>query len=87
MSTETRNKQHFSLSFITMLLTFIFVLNGHTALAADYEPNQLLGSTNWEGTYVYDAQGNDVTSQNSGFIGRAKYDATTNRYEFFDKQM
>lgn len=86
MSTETRNKQHFILSFITMLLTFIFVLNGHTALAADYEPNQLLGSTNWGGTYVYDAQGNDVTSQNSGFIGRAKYDATTNRYEFFDKQ-
>ena len=46
--------------------------------------NEILGSTNWQGTIVTDEQGNDVTSQNSNFIGLAKYDTKSNHYEFFD---
>lgn len=68
-----------------MALLFVFV-GGTPMFAANFEPNSVLGSTNWEGTFVYDAKGNDVTDKNSNFIGRAKYDATTNRYEFFDKK-
>lgn len=79
-------KKKIALLFATFALMFIAVLHGSSVEAADYEPNTILGATNWEGTFVYDAQGNDVTNLNSGFIGRAKYDATTNRYEFFDKQ-
>ncbi len=49
------------------------------------KPGQdLLGSTNWQGTTVTDQNGNDVTALNAGFIGLARYDATTNRYEFYD---
>ncbi|MGX7243905.1 DUF4822 domain-containing protein [Enterococcus quebecensis] len=79
-------KDTYVCALFTLLFTLLAVTSGAKAFAAEFEPNQLIGSTNWEGTFVYDAQGNDVTSQNSSFIGRAKYDATTNRYEFFDKQ-
>lgn len=86
MKKEMKKKQVYVFSLTALLLAFVFLFSGNRVSAAAYEPNQVLGSTNWEGTFVYDAKGNDVTSQNSGFIGRAKYDATTNRYEFFDKQ-
>lgn len=45
---------------------------------------EILGSTLWVGTTVTDADGNDLTAENSQFISVAKYDAKTNKYEFFD---
>lgn len=45
---------------------------------------KLLGSTNWQGTRVYDKKGTDLTKENAGFIGLAKYDTKTGKYEFFD---
>ncbi len=50
------------------------------------ELTNVLGDTNWQGTKVYDKDNNDLTSQNMGFIGLAKYDADTAKYEFFDKE-
>ncbi len=47
--------------------------------------SNILASTNWQGTKVYDEEGNDLTEENSNFIGLAKYDQETSRYEFFDK--
>ncbi|MGE6537973.1 DUF4822 domain-containing protein [Bacillus luti] len=44
----------------------------------------ILGETNWKGTKVYDKDHNDLTKENQNFIGLAKYDATTARYEFFN---
>ncbi len=44
----------------------------------------VLGQTLWNGTKVLDEKGNDVTKENQGFISLAKFDATTNQYEFFD---
>lgn len=46
----------------------------------------ILGSTNWQGTRVYDKDNNDLTKENTGFIGLAKYDAETGHYESFDAQ-
>ncbi|MBO0440648.1 DUF4822 domain-containing protein [Candidatus Enterococcus ikei] len=46
--------------------------------------NKILGKTNWQGTKVYDKDNNDLTAENANFIGLAKYDAETGRYEFFD---
>ncbi|EIA19134.1 putative lipoprotein [Listeria fleischmannii subsp. coloradonensis] len=43
----------------------------------------LLSSTNWQGTKVYDENGTDLTSENQNFIGLAKYEADTGRYEKF----
>jgi len=49
------------------------------------EPGRvLLGSKLWNGTVVKDANGNDVTDANQMFISLAKFDADTNRYEFFN---
>lgn len=48
------------------------------------EMASILGSTNWQGTRVYDEAGNDLTEQNANFIGLAKYDAEVGKYEFFD---
>lgn len=45
----------------------------------------ILSSTNWQGTKVYDKNKNDLTKENANFIGLAKYDDETARYEFFDK--
>jgi ribosomal protein S6E (S10) len=45
----------------------------------------ILSSTNWQGTKVYDKDKNDLTKENANFIGLAKYDDETARYEFFDK--
>jgi len=48
------------------------------------EMADLLGSTNWQGTRVYDKDNNDLTKENANFIGLAKYDSETGHYEFFD---
>lgn len=48
------------------------------------EMANVLSSTNWQGTRVYDKDNNDLTKENAGFIGLAKYDSETGRYEFFD---
>lgn len=47
---------------------------------------KILGETNWQGTKVYDKENNDLTKENANFIGLAKYDGDTGRYEFFDAQ-
>ncbi|MGL5041792.1 MAG: DUF4822 domain-containing protein, partial [Culicoidibacterales bacterium] len=39
----------------------------------------------WSGTVVKDMSGNDLSAYNSGFLGLARYDSTSNRYEFFNK--
>lgn len=54
-------------------------------LTKGQEMAAILGSTNWQGTKVYDKDNNDLTKENANFIGLAKYDAETARYEFFDK--
>lgn len=53
-------------------------------LTKGQEMMNLLGSTNWQGTKVYDKDNNDLTKENANFIGLAKYDSETGRYEFFD---
>jgi len=55
-----------------------------TTKGVDY--TKILSETDWQGTTVKDASGTDLTAENSGFIGLAKYDAETNYYEFFDKE-
>ncbi|MFC0272950.1 DUF4822 domain-containing protein [Metabacillus herbersteinensis] len=49
------------------------------------EMARILSRTNWQGTKVYDKNKNDLTKENANFIGLAKYDNETARYEFFDK--
>lgn len=44
----------------------------------------ILSDTNWQGTRVLDKDKNDLTKENTNFIGLAKYDAKSGRYEFFD---
>ncbi|MCM3201413.1 DUF4822 domain-containing protein [Bacillus cereus] len=44
----------------------------------------ILSETNWQGTRVYDKDKNDLTKENANFIGLAKYDAKSGRYEFLD---
>ncbi|MFJ5762695.1 DUF4822 domain-containing protein [Neobacillus sp. NPDC093182] len=53
--------------------------------AKGQELANILSSTNWQGTKVYDKEKNDLTKENANFIGLAKYDDETARYEFFDK--
>ncbi|WP_042348722.1 DUF4822 domain-containing protein [Bacillus massiliigorillae] len=53
-------------------------------LTKGQEMVNVLSSTNWQGTRVYDENNNDLTKENTGFIGLAKYDSKTGRYEFFD---
>lgn len=50
------------------------------------EMADVLSSTNWQGTRVYTQDNNDLTKENAGFIGLAKYEAKTGRYEFFDAE-
>ncbi|MED4692073.1 DUF4822 domain-containing protein, partial [Peribacillus frigoritolerans] len=40
----------------------------------------------WQGTVALDEKGNDVSSYNSNYLGLAKYDDKTNKYEFFDSK-
>jgi hypothetical protein len=44
---------------------------------------EILGKTLWNGTKVVDEAGNDVTEFNENFISLAKFEANTNKYEFF----
>lgn len=53
-------------------------------LTKGQDMESVLSSTNWQGTRVYDKDYNDLTKENAGFIGLAKYDSETGRYEFFD---
>ncbi|AOH53461.1 DUF4822 domain-containing protein [Peribacillus muralis] len=48
------------------------------------EMANILSNTNWQGTKVYDKDNHDLTKENANFIGLAKYDAKSGRYEFFD---
>ncbi|MEH6937270.1 DUF4822 domain-containing protein [Bacillus sp. JJ664] len=48
------------------------------------EMSNILSSTNWQGTRVYDKNHQDLTKENVNFIGLAKYEAKSGRYEFFD---
>lgn len=48
------------------------------------EMSNILSSTNWQGTRVYDKNNQDLTKENANFIGLAKYDEKSGRYEFFD---
>lgn len=53
-------------------------------LTKGQEMANILSSTNWQGTKVYDKNKNDLTKENANFIGLAKYDSKSGRYEFFD---
>lgn len=53
-------------------------------LTKGQEMANILSSTNWQGTRVYDKDNNDLTKENANFIGLAKYDGKSGRYEFFD---
>ncbi|WP_249650663.1 DUF4822 domain-containing protein, partial [Lysinibacillus sp. D4A3_S15] len=53
-------------------------------LTKGQEMASILSATNWQGTKVYDKNNNDLTEENSNFIGLAKYDVNTGHYEFFD---
>lgn len=53
-------------------------------LTKGQEMGNILGSTNWQGTKVYDKDNNDLTAANANYIGLAKYDTETGHYEFFD---
>ncbi len=53
-------------------------------LTKGQEMANILSSTNWQGTKVYDKDHNDLTAENTNFIGLAKYEAETGHYEFFD---
>ena len=46
----------------------------------------ILSSTLWQGTLALDKDGNDVTAYNKNYIGIAKYDYMTNKYEFYNAQ-
>jgi hypothetical protein len=48
------------------------------------EMANVLSRTNWQGTRVYDKNNHDLTKENANFIGLAKYDGKSGRYEFFD---
>lgn len=55
--------------FTTVIMALFFISAGKmTVEAIDFEPNKVLGSTNWEGIYVYNAQGNDVTEKIMGLL-------------------
>ncbi|PEL13342.1 DUF4822 domain-containing protein [Bacillus sp. AFS017336] len=53
-------------------------------LTKGQEMAAILSSTDWQGTRVYDKNHHDLTKENANFIGLAKYDAKSGRYEFFD---
>lgn len=55
-------------------------------IVTDVDGNKILADTLWHGTVVLDEAGNDVTEFNSNFISIAKYDANTNKYEFFNPE-
>ncbi len=50
----------------------------------DVDGDEILANTLWLGTTVKDEEGNDVSQYNMNFLGLAKYDFHTSKYEFFD---
>jgi len=62
-------------------------LNATTGdIVTDVDGDEILANTLWQGTVALDENGNDVTEFNSNFISIAKYDAETNKYEFFNPE-
>ncbi|WP_042478513.1 DUF4822 domain-containing protein [Bacillus ndiopicus] len=60
-------------------------LNATTGtIVRSIDGDAILGSTLWNGTKVFDDQGNDVTEFNSNFLSIAKFDEKTSKYEFFN---
>lgn len=55
-------------------------------VVTDIPGDNILSKTLWQGTVVLDENKNDVSAYNSGFLGLAKYDYETNKYEFFDSE-
>jgi hypothetical protein len=53
-------------------------------VVTDFDGDKILSSTLWQGTVALDENGNDVSSYNSNYLGLARYDDKTNKYEFFD---
>jgi ribosomal protein S6E (S10) len=53
-------------------------------VVTDTDGDKILSGTLWKGTVALDENGNDVSSFNQNYLGLAKYDFKTNRYEFFD---
>lgn len=62
------------------------VVNQKQPLSLGDKYEKTLSQKNWQGTKVYDKNGNDLTKENQNFIGLAKYDNQTGFYEFFDKE-
>ncbi|MGE7114810.1 DUF4822 domain-containing protein [Lysinibacillus sp. NPDC047702] len=60
--------------------------NSTGTIVKDVDGDKILADTLWQGTVVLDAEGNDLTQYNSNFISIAKYDADTNKYEFFNPE-
>ncbi len=60
------------------------VKNKHTSKGDNL--TTILAKNDWQGTRVYDKDKNDLTKENTNFIGLAKYDGETGHYEFFDKK-
>jgi len=50
----------------------------------DVDGDEILANTLWQGTIALDENGNDVSPYNTDFLGLAKYDFNTSKYEFFD---
>ncbi|MEY9977054.1 DUF4822 domain-containing protein [Lysinibacillus sp. RC79] len=55
-------------------------------IVKDVDGDKILAGTLWQGTVVLDVNKNDVTQYNTNFISIAKYDANTNKYEFFNPE-
>lgn len=55
-------------------------------IVKDIDGDKILAETLWQGSVVLDDKGNDVTKYNTNFISIAKYNADTNRYEFFNPE-
>ncbi|QGQ44792.1 DUF4822 domain-containing protein [Metabacillus sediminilitoris] len=53
-------------------------------VVTNFDGDKILSSTLWQGTVALDENGNDVSSYNSNYLGLARYDDKTNKYEFFD---
>ncbi|MCZ8518992.1 DUF4822 domain-containing protein [Paenibacillus mucilaginosus] len=76
---------------LALLLAFPSLSNADGYVEQDGEVTagqkmaKILDSTNWQGTTVYDKDKNDLTKENASFVGLAKYDDETARYEFYDK--
>ncbi|MWV42158.1 DUF4822 domain-containing protein [Paenibacillus sp. HJL G12] len=71
---------------VAYLLNTVYeaIISPNAKITTGQEMANILSSTDWQGTRVYDKDHNDLTKENSNFIGLAKYDAKSGRYEFFD---